>query len=168
MIALYLLAAHMVGDFVLQTRWQAAGKFTDRGLRFRHCVGYTVPFIVLALIVGNGPLAWYAFPVAVFALHYLTDSRRFLSTIGDWVGWRQERVREVAVLDPTAYQRGDRVTILGASGRVVGQRKKLDGLGPYLEIARDLPPNPWPPIAILIDQTLHVCQLALLAGLFLT
>jgi hypothetical protein len=39
MLGLYLIAAHMVGDFVLQTRWQAVGKFGSglhaRALRTR-------------------------------------------------------------------------------------------------------------------------------------
>lgn len=128
MIALYLLAAHLVGDFLFQTRWQAARKLDDAATRLRHVSTYTLAFIPVVLASGadarhaGGFLAW------TFVLHFVTDSRRFHSTIGDWVTWNVER--------------------------------KTRGLR--------LDPNPWQPLPILIDQSLHVAQLAVLGGLWLS
>lgn len=136
MIALYLLAAHLVGDYVLATRWQAARKLTEWRIRLDHCIGYTIPFVVVALVVGDDYLAWYAFPAAIFVAHFLTDSRRFHSSIGDWVGW---------------YFRHEHA--------------ERDGLGNYRWPR--LPANPWEPLPLMIDQTLHVVQIAVLAGLLL-
>lgn len=167
MIGLYLLAAHLVGDFVLQTRWQAAGKFTDPWLRFRHVLAYSVPFYPIAVIEADG---WRSvgFMAALLFLHALTDSRRFLSTLGDCIGWyampTDDRLGRVTLNDPRTMRDGTRVriTTTGQSGRALYEDRG------DLVILLDLPPNPWTPIPILIDQTLHVCQLALLGGLFLT
>lgn len=148
MIALYLLAAHLVGDYALQTRWQAAGKFgwTRRAiaLRSRHVLAYTACFVPLTYDV----LWWraYAFLAGVAALHWLTDSRRFTSTLGDALAWRWcmswlDRRREWLA-------RGEH------------SRSVLE--------YNALPPSPWTPLPILLDQTLHAVQLAVLGGLLLT
>lgn len=146
MIALYLLAAHLVGDFVLQTRWQAAGKagWTTEAveLRARHVLAYCVPFVPLAIIYAPDTRRALGFMAWLYVLHFLTDSRRFASTVGDWVSW----------------------TFTGAGETYdVGERH-----GEAIEGCPRLLPNPWTPIPILIDQTLHVCQIALLGGLLLT
>jgi hypothetical protein len=141
MLALYLLSAHLLGDYVLSTRWQAEHKLTDALYRLRHVTAYSVPFVPIAIVYGGN--AWWSadFMLALFLLHYLTDSRRFRSTLGDVVAWRWAVTREEG--DPFGF-RPDTAT-------------------------RDLPlpENPWPPIPLMIDQTLHVVQLALLGGLFL-
>lgn len=156
MIGLYLLAAHLVGDFVLQTRWQAVGKFTDHALRLRHVTTYSLPFIPIA--------AWYGpdgsgagFMIGLVLLHYLTDSRRFRSTLGDWIAWR---LREPEPNPAAIYRPG--------SGRLWDPTE--DELRAAMEAPIYLPlePNPWPAVPIMVDQALHVCQLALLGGLFLS
>lgn len=160
----------MVGDFVLQTRWQAADKLEDRMVRFDHCVSYLLPFLVVVLATGHDWRAFYAFPVCLFALHFLTDSRRFHSTLGDVVGWKMgHHAVEVAVVDTQGFPLGSRVDIGGISGRVTGvtQAGLVRNGTLHVETAMP-PPNPWTPIPILIDQTLHVCQLALLGGIFLS
>lgn len=171
MLPLYLLAAHLVGDFILQTRWQAAGKFarTRQGalLRLRHVATYSVPFVPLAIVYGGN--AWWSadFMLALFLLHYLTDSRRFTSTLGDWVAWYvtlgDDRLGRVTLSDPRVMRDGTRVriTTTGQTGRALYED------GDDLVLILDLEPNPWTPVPIMIDQTLHVCQIALLGGLFL-
>lgn len=148
MIALYLLAAHMVGDFVLQTRWQAEAKLSESSARLRHVATYCLPFVPVAFVYGQvGPLdRWSAGMIFIgwlALLHFLTDSVRFRSTLGDVVGWyyRTHEQRLVELRESFASTIG--------------------------KTSDSVPPNPWPPMPILIDQTLHVCQLALLGGLLL-
>lgn len=151
MLPLYLLAAHLVGDFVFQTRWQANGKFgwTEEAVALRvvHVFFYAVAFlpIILWRCWDSTIPAWHptAFFVGLVVLHFLTDSRRFTSTFGDWVAWN------IGGAGPPAEKRG----IHAAMG------------APLDEF--DLPPNPWPSVGLAIDQTLHVVQVAVLAGLFL-
>lgn len=142
MTGLYLIAAHMLGDFVLQSRWQALAKLTNPRARAQHCAVYALPFLpVIAWRGYHADLAAWrvvAFLVGLVVLHFLTDSRRFQSTLGDIVQWRLvERRREA-------------------------QTAGLGDPGPWP------PPNPWDVASMFVDQTLHVCQLAFLAGLFLT
>lgn len=132
MLGLTLLACHMVGDFVLQTRWQAARKLDDAGALMRHVLAYTVPFVPVAFIAASWVHA-LQFLLALFWLHFLTDSRRFYSTLGEWI----------------AHRVG--VWWLRRAGTVVED---------YV-----LPPNPWPPMPLLIDQSLHVVQIAALGWL---
>lgn len=163
MIALYLLAAHLVGDFVLQTRWQAAGKFTDRALRTRHVAVYCLPFVPVAV----WRIGWQAFPflLSLYVLHWLTDSRRFRSTLGDWVGWRcRPFITRISVPDP-AHRPGERIQIGSGVAKILAVEPEGSGWD-YL-VRLELEPNPWSPMPILIDQALHVAQLALLGGLFL-
>lgn len=170
---LWLLAAHMMGDFVLSSRWQAAGKLTDRWIRLDHCVGYTAPFVLVALVYGDGWVAWYVFPVSVLALHYLTDSRRFQSTLGDWVHWRlfdPARYVTLTTHDPQVHVRGDRVKVYanyGGGETAVLTGRVVDRADDEVEAIMDLPPNPWGPLPIMVDQTLHLVQIALLASLLL-
>jgi len=99
-IGLYLLAAHLVGDYLLQTRWQADGKFgwTDGAMRLRarHCAAYCLPFVPIA--VWQNWSAWGPFRVAYFlmllwALHFFTDAQRFERTPGEWLVWRRRGTR---------------------------------------------------------------------------
>ncbi len=140
MIALYLLAAHMVGDYVLQTRWQAVGKFAPPGmldsaesfeLRTSHVTSYCLPFIPIAVVYSRDYRYAGAFMVWLFLLHFITDRQRFHSTLGDWFAW-------------------------------------TFNIGYVAPRQEPLPPNPWPPLPILIDQSLHIVQLAVLGGLFLS
>lgn len=159
MIGLYLLAAHMVGDFVLQTRWQAAGKFDDYRLRARHVAVYCLPFIPIAAwrtISGHDGAGWHgahagawafaAFMLWLAVLHFVTDSRRFHSTLGDFIAWRFESVRRYDV---------------------TGEMPDVGGYRPRFAYGR-MAPSPWPPLPILLDQSLHAVQLAILGGLFLS
>lgn len=151
MIALYLIAAHLTGDFLLQTRWQAVGKFgwTAKAcdLRTRHVLAYSLPFMPVAAAYAHGPAELAAFMLLLYALHWLTDSRRFTSTLGDVLAWH-------GVVGPGDEER-------------MAVVRDPDTSDEDLRDVMRLEPNPWAPLPILIDQSLHVVQVAVLAGLFL-
>ncbi len=136
MLALYLVAAHMVGDYLLQTRWQALGKFgwTRDAVRTRatHCTAYTLAFVpVVWSTLQDWPSVQggVAFLAYLWALHFFTDAQRFTRTPGE----------------------------LLASLRDQARGREVEPLGP----------NPWAPMPILIDQSLHLVQVAVLAAVFL-
>jgi hypothetical protein len=150
LLPLYLLAAHLVGDFVLQTRWQSASKLTDRGARMRHVTVYTAAFIPVVAAVGPGRANGYAFLSLLWLSHFLTDSRRFKSTLGDVIAWRRVPSRR------TEWQEHMRTGSPYIDSQPVPE-----------EWLAWPPPNPWQQLPIVLDQTLHVVQLAVLAGVFL-
>ncbi len=100
----------------------------------------------------------FAFLLSVMVAHYLTDSHRFRSTLGDLIQWRLNLWE-----DPVACKRIwlERVTERAESAgmRAVDVDQKM---------VRWPPPNEWPPLPLIIDQTLHVVQLSVLAAVFLT
>ncbi|MFL5309502.1 MAG: DUF3307 domain-containing protein [Myxococcales bacterium] len=140
MTGLYLLAAHLVGDFVLQSRRMAALKLDDARVRAEHVGCYLLPFYPLACWQSWHRPVWHGvgFLVGLGLLHYLTDSRRFRSTLMDWIEWRLDRTHIIR-----------------------------DEFGRLTKVRTRLKPNPWSPAPIILDQTLHVCQLAVLAGVML-
>lgn len=159
MIVLYLLAAHLTGDFLFQTRWQAVMKLTDAYVRLWHAITYTLAFVPVAVLCADdhvwlragGFLAW------LLLFHYLTDSHRFRSTLGDVVQWRLDLRRDPLTckrewLDHTLEHVGSSVQAIDVDDKAV----------------RWPPPNPWPLTPLAVDQTLHVIQLAVLGGIFLT
>jgi hypothetical protein len=140
MTALVLLACHLVGDFIFQTRWQSAHKLDDWRYRARHVATYALAFLPVVFIADNA----YNLPLFFFglvALHFLTDSRRFYSTLGDVLVW------------PTFPVEERRRQWMETKGMHIGKTME------------DMPPNPWPPLFIVIDQTLHIAQLAILGWL---
>ena len=161
MIALYLLAAHLLGDFVLQDRWEATGKFGLKSaeafnLRARHVVKYLLPFVPIVVWRSPGATDAGAFCALLFLLHFATDARRYRSTLGDTIQWYYDyRVNPEAVTQEWMQHTITQAELIGrpASTRIDPRRPT---------------PNPWPPISLMIDQTLHICQLALVAGLFLS
>jgi hypothetical protein len=60
---LSLLAAHFIGDFLLQSDWMALNKSKDNWALFCHCTLYSLVFAPFGL----------AFMVANFWLHFITD-----------------------------------------------------------------------------------------------
>lgn len=164
MIALYLIASHLVGDFIFQTRWQAAGKFTDARARGLHALTYTLAFVPVAFASAGWPDA-LQFLAGIFIWHAITDSRRFRSTLGDVVQWKLDYRRDPETC--AALWLEDEVSRVLASGPEspgwIGETRamvaKMDTSWP--------PPNPWPACGLMIDQTLHIVQIAVLAGIFL-
>jgi hypothetical protein len=64
LLLLVLLSVHFVGDFVLQTNWQAQNKSKNWEALGRHVLVYSLCF------------AWLGanFVVATFVFHFLTDA----------------------------------------------------------------------------------------------
>lgn len=166
MIGLYLIAAHLAGDFLFQNRWQAALKLESRRMREQHVIGYAVPFVPLAIIYGNGVYGSAGFMLWLVILHFATDSRRFRSTLGDVVQWQVDRRRA-----PGEVRRAWVTYLYGPSDHY-----PTLALGERMAAAKDIagrtlwfpPPNPWPPTPLMVDQTLHLIQLAVLGAIFLT
>lgn len=168
MIALYLVAAHMLGDFVLQNRWMSRGKLAHWDTRLLHVAAYLVPFVPVAFVYGRhvagatpGATA-LLFLALVGVLHFLTDSRRFRSSLADWVAWRlmvpaaradELEERRVRTLQVGEYHDATTLLRLRPTDEQAARAK--------------VPPSEWEPLALLVDQTLHLCQLALLGGLLL-
>lgn len=152
MIALYMLAAHLVGDFVLQNRWQAEGKLGWETpavkLRAIHVTGYCVPFVPVVVVYSPNARYALAFMLWLWTLHFITDSRRFTSTLGDWIAfqWRWYSAR-----GHRAHWMRDR----RANGIDMAEHKP------------SLAPNPWTSVPMMVDQSLHVVQIAVLGALFL-
>jgi hypothetical protein len=147
MLPFYLLVAHLVGDYLLQTRWQAVGKFgwgrEALGLRYRHCLGYTAAFVAVLAACQMPFWNTLGFSACLFVLHFATDAQRFSVTPGEWFVWAIGRAHPMSLElrpGPEAWQR-----------KVFGRLEK----------------NPWAPIGLAIDQTLHLAQIALLAAVYL-
>jgi hypothetical protein len=150
MLALYLLAAHMAGDFLFQNRWHSARKFTNKIERGWHVLWYSVAFIPVAAFYADRVWKGVAFVLLLAAAHFATDTRRYLSTIGDVLGWRMRHEFE------TEQQRAREWV------------RSTNGTLPAGTVYDKTPPNPWPAMPLMIDQSWQIVQLAVLAGLFLT
>jgi len=81
-ISLYLLTAHLIGDFPLQPDWMAAEKLDSRSVRARHVIRYSLPFIPLLALTS--PLNGLTFIVSNGVVHYLVDSRRWAEPKDHW------------------------------------------------------------------------------------
>ena len=105
MYGLDFIAAHMVGDYLLQTDAMARRKLYEWKIRMIHVSLYVLPFIFLTFTYRIDPGQQVTFLVLLWVTHFATDSRQ----------WAHKA--------------------------------------------------PWPPKAILVDQTIHLVTLAVLARL---
>ncbi len=80
---LTLLAAHMVGDYILQSDRVAKTKLTDVGIRVWHVSLYTLCFIPSVLLAHFPLMPACLFLLAVWITHFVVDSRRWASG-KDW------------------------------------------------------------------------------------
>lgn len=71
----WLLVGHLVGDFVLQTRWMAERKATQWLPLMAHCLLYTLVIVLFALPAGGLSLPAVAL---VFFSHAVLDRRFFV------------------------------------------------------------------------------------------
>ncbi len=74
-----LLAAHMIGDYILQTNEEAVNKFTDFNQLFSHCIKYTMAFIPFLIVDKSSMDRKMLFGYLMLATHLLTDRRRWAS-----------------------------------------------------------------------------------------
>lgn len=79
MLALWMIAAHMIGDYVVQTNWMAANKMKRWDALALHVLCYTACFAGPILAYATTPqlAAWGI--VALAAMHAATDWRRWAS-----------------------------------------------------------------------------------------
>lgn len=73
----YLIVGHLVGDYLLQTRWMAAGKAIKWVPLLTHCLVYT-SVISLSFLIGTGMLPACAVSL-IFISHVILDRRRFVA-----------------------------------------------------------------------------------------
>jgi Protein of unknown function (DUF3307) len=170
-LGFYLIAAHLVGDFLLQDRWTAAAKAASRTVRAVHVGVYLLPFAALAAYATAG---WRiaGFLVLLAGSHYLVDSRRFGSSLGDVAYWTFARLA-----DPAEAARAWVEHLYGGATTVplLTPAELRKAIARRREQARGItgrtlllpPPNPWPGTGFAVDQVLHVASLAVLAGIFL-
>lgn len=145
MLSLYLLAAHLTGDFLLQNRWMARRKLNDAWWRTYHVAVYCVPFVPLVVVYAHGWQRSLLFFVLLYWAHWLTDSREFRSTVGDVIHW----------------------AFMGSASRGA-EWERVVKTRPHETVSPSrIPPNLWPLVGVAVDQSLHVIQLAILGGLFL-
>jgi hypothetical protein len=78
----YLIIAHLVGDYLVQTEFEAMnkalGRFWNRAL-ISHCLKYTLSFVPVIVLLGM-PLWWLA---VIYGTHMVLDRRWFIT------GWRK-------------------------------------------------------------------------------
>jgi hypothetical protein len=84
-----LLVAHLVGDFLLQTEWQATNKFgglgrdpVKRRALVMHVLTYSVPFVpaIVWLADHESAGATVACAAVVVGTHFVQDDGRLLAT----------------------------------------------------------------------------------------
>lgn len=76
MVGLDIVAAHIAGDFLLQTDWMAARKLTCAWARAWHVSAYSLPLALVALLHGS-LLHAALFVALVWVSHYVIDSHRW-------------------------------------------------------------------------------------------
>ena len=85
----YLILAHLIGDYLIQTEFEALnkalGRFWNRAL-ISHCVKYTLSFLPLVIWFGL-PLWWL---LVIYGSHMVLDRRWFI------IAWRKYVTRNSA------------------------------------------------------------------------
>jgi len=74
-VILYLLVAHFIGDFILQSDAMAKGKSKSSRILLIHVLAYTLPFIVLAIVLPStiSETTFLGFLVFNIVAHFATD-----------------------------------------------------------------------------------------------
>jgi hypothetical protein len=122
-------------------------------VRFRHTLVYALCFVPVTLAQHIGLWDSLAFLFLLFVFHGQTDSWTFRSTLGDWIGWQFLSKQQREIEHRQAFYGPTKIHIQPATI-------------PDHAI-NSLPPNPWTSIPLIMDQTIHFIQIAVLAGFFL-
>jgi hypothetical protein len=83
MRSLDLLAAHLIGDYILQGNAMAKNKLTDARVRAHHVTRYCIPFLVAGVVSRVNPGRLAAFLALTWITHFITDSKRWIPN-EDW------------------------------------------------------------------------------------
>ncbi|MDW0111291.1 DUF3307 domain-containing protein [Sporosarcina aquimarina] len=73
----YLIVGHLIGDYLLQTSWMAAGKATRWAPLLAHCFVYT-SVISVAFLIGTEKYPAEVVAI-IFISHVILDRRRFVA-----------------------------------------------------------------------------------------
>lgn len=74
-VVLWILVAHFVGDFIMQTDAMAKGKSTSNVVLFHHVTWYIIPLIFVSVVLMI-PALWVVINGAAhFAVDYFTSRR---------------------------------------------------------------------------------------------
>jgi Protein of unknown function (DUF3307) len=76
LLPLGIIAAHMLGDFPLQTSWMAENKLKSWYARAVHVSVYSIPFVVVAFVSLSIKQAVIFLPCN-WIIHYVIDSKRW-------------------------------------------------------------------------------------------
>ena len=76
LIALGIIAAHLIGDFPLQTQWMAENKLKNIYARAVHVSVYSLPFLVVAFVSLTIQQAT-VFLIVNWITHFIIDSKRW-------------------------------------------------------------------------------------------
>lgn len=79
MLGLDLIAAHMLGDYILQTDEMAKAKLTDWRVRLWHVITYSWAFVLVGMWHTRDLRQSLLFALAVAVTHFITDSKRWAS-----------------------------------------------------------------------------------------
>ncbi|MGG0642962.1 DUF3307 domain-containing protein [Sporosarcina gallistercoris] len=73
----YLIVGHLIGDYLLQTSWMAAGKATKWAPLFAHCFVYT-SVVSGAFLMDSGMIPIIVV-ISFFVSHVILDRRCFVA-----------------------------------------------------------------------------------------
>jgi hypothetical protein len=79
MKGLDILAAHMLGDYILQTNEEAVGKTSSPSLLAKHVAKYCIPHAIVGLVHGRSIGRGIAYTLSIGATHAFIDHRRWAS-----------------------------------------------------------------------------------------
>lgn len=77
MNAMDQLAAHFIGDFMLQTPRIATTKLSDPKVRAEHALHHALTHGVFAYIGGKSPQKALFYGLSIGVTHYIIDSKRW-------------------------------------------------------------------------------------------
>nr|WP_285851213.1 DUF3307 domain-containing protein [Sporosarcina aquimarina] len=72
-----MLIGHLIGDYLLQTSWMAAGKATKWAPLLTHCFVYTSA-VSASLLIDTGMIPLWVVAI-IFVSHVILDRRRFVA-----------------------------------------------------------------------------------------
>ena len=172
MLSIWLIALHMLGDYVLQTPYMAANKFKSAAVRSVHVLLYSLP---LGLFAGvwvrlHGLPVWHsaAFFVGLYVTHWITDMRRWCSDDPLSPQEREAVKTAQAMMDMTQHDRTELMVSLSPLQKRLVQRFweemvfDADGRN-KASLTQRYKLMPWCAKPIMVDQTTHMLQLAVLS-----
>lgn len=70
---LFILVTHFLGDFVLQTNWQAKNKYNNNKALGYHCLTYSLVWVTMSYVALENLPKSLLFGIITFLCHFITD-----------------------------------------------------------------------------------------------